>query len=101
MTKRELTTLKELVVNILETNPITRDSDDKLYVEVCKAKNKNISHCSFESFMLHRKEYGVPSYASVGRARRKAQEERPDLIGKVKELRKSQEPEYIGFALDK
>ena len=99
MTKRELTTLKELVVNILETCPPARDSDDRLYVEVCKAKNKEISNYSFEKFMLHRRDYGIPSYASVGRVRRKAQEERPDLIGTVKELRKNQEPEYIGFAL--
>ena len=99
MTKKDLTTLKELVISILETCPPSRDSDDRLYVEVCKAKNKEISNCSFENFMLHRKDYGVPSYGSVGRARRKAQAEREDLVGTVKELRKSQEPEYIDFAL--
>ena len=100
MTKKDLTTLKELVIDILETCPPTRDSDDKLYVEVCKAKKKDISKCSFEDFMLHRRDYGIPSYASVGRARRKAQEERKDLVGTIKELRKSQEPEYIDFALN-
>jgi hypothetical protein len=101
MTKRDLTTLKNIVINILESCPQARDSDDKLYVEVCKTKNSNVSNCSFENFMLHRKEYGIPSYASVGRARRKAQEERPDLVGTVKELRKSQEPAYVDFALNK
>ena len=100
MTKKDLTTLKELVIDILETCPPTRDSDDKLYVEVCKTKKKDISNCSFEDFMLHRRDYGIPSYASVGRARRKAQEERKDLVGTIKELRKSQEPEYIDFALN-
>ena len=43
MTKKDLTTLKELVISILETCPPSRDSDDRLYVEVCKAKNKEIS----------------------------------------------------------
>lgn len=101
MTKKDLITLKELVIQILETCPPTRDSDDRLYVEVCKTKNKDISSCSFENFMLHRKDYGIPSYASVGRARRKAQSEREDLIGTVRDFRKSQEPEYVDFALSK
>ena len=99
MTKKELTTIKELVINILEKCPPSRDSDDRLYVEVCKAKNKDLLNCSFEDFMLHRKQYDVPSYDSVGRARRKAQEEREDLVGTVKNLRKSQEQEYVNFAL--
>lgn len=96
----KLNTLKEQVVHILETNPITRDSDDKLYVEICKINDPNILDCSFEEFMLHRKQYNVPSYASVERARRKAQSERPDLVGTVRELRKSLEPEYVDFALN-
>lgn len=88
MTKNSLNSLKDLVVDILEKYPEARDSDDKLYVEVCKAKNSNILNHSFEDIMLHRKEYSVPSYASVERARRKAQSEREDLVGTVRELRK-------------
>jgi hypothetical protein len=99
MTKKELTSLKELVINILETCPPARDSDDRLYVEVCKAKNRDVSNCSFEKFMLNRNKYGVPSYGSVGRARRKAQAEREDLVGISKRLRKNLEQEYIDFAL--
>jgi hypothetical protein len=49
--------------------------------------------------MLNRNKYGVPSYGSVGRARRKAQAEREDLVGISKRLRKNLEQEYIDFAL--
>ena len=99
MSRNNMNSLKEIVINILENCPAARDSDDKLYVEVCKANNENISKSSFEEVMLHRKEYNVPSYASVSRARRKAQEERADLIGTVKALRKGLEQEYVDFAL--
>ena len=100
MTKNNLNHLKDIVIDILEKYPETRDNDDKLYVEVCKVKNNNILNRSFEEIMLHRKEYNVPSYASVERCRRKAQSEREDLVGTVREIRKSLEPEYIDFALN-
>ena len=100
MTKTELTNLKELVIHILETNPVTRDDDSILYLEVCKSKKADVGKLSFEDVTLHRKDYGLPVPASVHRARRKAQEERSDLVGTIRSLRKSQEAEYIDFALD-
>ena len=99
MTKKDLTNLKELVIGILESDPASRDSDDRLYVKVCKVKNSSITNLSFEEIMLHRNDYHLPAYSSVERARRKAQSERPDLVGTIKDLRHSLEPEYVDFAL--
>ena len=100
MAKSKLNTLKEQVIHILEICPEARDSDDKLYVEICKANDQKINNCSFEDFMLHRNLYNVPSYSSVERVRRKAQEEREDLAGSVREMRKNLEQEYVDFALN-
>ena len=99
MTKKDLTNLKNVVIKILEEQPVTRDSDDKLYLEVCKVKNKDAANLTFSEIMLHRNEYRLPAYSSVERARRKAQAERKDLVGNVKELRHNLEPEYVDFAL--
>ena len=99
MTKKDLSNLKDLVITILENDPLARDSDDRLYVEVCKTKNQNIVDNSFEEIMLHRNEFHLPAYSSVERARRKAQAERKDLVGTVKEKRRNLESEYIDFAL--
>ena len=100
MTKTELTNLKNFVITVLERDPLSRDSDDRLYVEVCKAKNQNISSKSFEEIMLHRNDFNLPAYSSVGRARRKAQAERTDLVGTVRDKRRNLESEYIDFALN-
>lgn len=99
MTKNELTNLQELVIEILEEYPSTRDSDDTLYVKVCKKKNPNISNYSFEEIMLHRNDYNLPSYSSVERVRRKAQAQRNDLVGTVRKHRKNLESEYVDYAL--
>ena len=99
MTKKELSNLKNLVITILENDPLSRDSDDRLYVEVCKIKNPNIINSSFEEIMLNRNNLHLPAYSSVERARRKAQSEREDLVGTVKEKRQNLELEYIDFAL--
>lgn len=101
MTKKDLNNLKELVIDILESDAASRDSDDRLYVKVCQKKNKDITHLSFEDIMLHRNEYNLPAYSSVERARRKAQAERQDLVGTVKKQRHDLELEYIDFALTK
>ena len=98
MKKNDLTNLKNVVIKILEEQPAARDSDDKLYFEVCKLKNENAVNLTFSEIMLHRNEYNLPAYSSVERARRKAQAERKDLIGTVKELRQNLEPEYVSFA---
>ena len=99
MTKNDLNNLKELVINILETDPASRDSDDRLYVKVCKVKNPDITKLSFEEIMLHRREYNLPAYTSIERARRKAQAERKDLVGTVKKQRHDLESKYVEFAL--
>ena len=65
----------DLVKHLLETIPATRNSDDILYLEACKARCRNIRQVPFGIVMANRDAYNLPSYESVGRARRKSRTE--------------------------
>lgn len=79
----EIRTTKDLVKNILITNKKTRSSDNYLYFSVCEQLGKergiDIHSMSMPNFFLHMREYGFPSYETVGRCRRKLQETYPQL----------------------
>lgn len=62
-----------MVESILISNPETRDSDYVLYVEMVRKTNKQALDMPFMDVMLHRRDYGLPFYESVSRARRKVQ----------------------------
>lgn len=76
---RNPTKITDMVLGILERDRDTRNSDDKLYFEVCKEVNPAILGESFGHVLTGFKGYGVPAYESVGRARRLIQAQRPDL----------------------
>lgn len=92
-----------LVRFILENYPETRNDDALLYVTACKAVNPSIDMFPFGTVFTHYKTYGLPSYKSVERARRKLQRENPELAAtkEVKEARTEQEGKFKAFALDK
>ena len=80
----ELKQLKEIVIETLKQGETFRESDDHLYLAVCikifsKTSYRNITEMSVGEFFRNRKEYGLPTFESVSRCRRKAQEEHPDL----------------------
>ena len=98
MTKDELKTIEQKVLWELENNPSTRDSDRMLTVAVYMDFYNMTGTTPYIDVMLSR----VPSYESIGRARRKIQETREDLRGKdriERERLKNQET-YIDYALD-
>ena len=95
-----LKNLKDKIIMILEHDIESRDSDERLFIEICKLNGINVSNISFEDAMLNKNFYNIPSFASVERARRKAQELRPDLIGTNRNERKQLQDEYIDFALN-
>ena len=76
---RKPSKITDMVLDILEHDTATRNSDDKLYFEVCKRVNPDILATSFGHVLTGFKAYGVPAYESVGRARRLIQAQRPDL----------------------
>jgi len=92
-----LNRLKDLVFSILKDKPMTRNSDRLLYNEVCIELGYD-THLMSAWDMLHNKE--MPSTESVGRARRKAQEEHPELRAtqQVAGRRMERYSEYLEFA---
>lgn len=64
-----------VVVDILQRNPLTRGSDDLLYIEVVRElADPHILSMSFEKVFQYRARLGLPSMETVMRTRRKAQE---------------------------
>ena len=96
-----LQTLKEDVYKILTKIPETRNSDMILYYDYC------IQNCvrDYDLWKLfkdseYRKQKKISVFESVSRARRKIQEEHPELRAdeNVEKLRKDREAEFIGFS---
>ena len=92
-----LNKLKDLVLDILKNKSITRNSDRLLYDEVCTELGYD-THRMTAYEMLHNT--SMPSIESVGRARRKAQEEHPELraTSQVSSRRMEKFSEYLEFA---
>ncbi len=69
----------DIVKEILETQPATRNSDDELYFQVCKKINPEAMAKPFYMVVLHRKEHALPPFESVRRTRQKLQASFPEL----------------------
>ena len=99
-----LKTTHNLVKRILEQIPETRNSDVILYYRVAEhiglTKGVDILSKPFGMVLCDLKKLGLPTIDSVGRARRKVQEQYPHLQGKkkVKDAREVLELEYRKYA---
>jgi hypothetical protein len=71
----------DIVKDILENCPDARNSDDLLYINVCKKLSPMVCHQPLEMVFLMRKEFGLPCYESVRRTRQKLQAAYPELCG--------------------
>jgi len=78
---KELQTITAIVKDILEHDPDARNSDEYLYLKVCAKFSGKCMNLPFWKVFLNRKAYGLPSYETVGRARRKLQETHPEFAG--------------------
>lgn len=76
---KELKTITAIVKDVLEHDPKARNSDEYLYLEVCARIGGKCITFPFWKVFTNRKAYGLPSYETVGRARRKLQETHPEL----------------------
>lgn len=90
----------ELVKHILETVPETRNSDQLLYYRVCEELNSNALSGFFGEVILNLKDYKLPPFESVRRARQKVQAAYPELDAKpkIKEIRSEHEKKYRSYA---
>jgi len=89
-----------LVKDILIKNPLTRDSDPHLYIEVMMRLNPNATKMPFAMVLRNLTDLGLPLYDTVTRARRKVQAEYPELQGteRVKKFRAELEEEYKEYS---
>ncbi len=82
---------------ILTERPETRDDDMKLYAIFVHKTVKLPAKIGFYYALYDHEMYGLPSYESVTRARRKVQEQEPSLRGTKRDKRKELEEEYRNF----
>lgn len=86
--------IKTMVHSILTNIPETRDSDKRLYIEVCRRECPNLLSQTLESAFLYGK---LPNYESVRRSRQDIQARFPHLkpSKKVQKYREDQERQYM------
>lgn len=100
MTIKKMENIKDTVEQVLIGNDKARDDDNYLYMLICEShamKNGiSLKNVSVLNFFLRMNEYGFPTLESVGRARRKVQEEYPELCGSrtAQKRRKTNEEVY-------
>ena len=94
--------IEDVVKEVLTEIPETRDDDFKLIAEVYYKMNFNIASTSFALMMLGHKEFGLPPFESITRARRKLQATYESLRAsqKVQDARLNETSEYINYAID-
>lgn len=86
--------IKAVVFNILTQKPETRDSDKRLYIEVCRHKCPSLLGQTLESAFLYGK---LPNYESVRRSRQDIQAKYPNLKPSktVQEFREDRERQFM------
>lgn len=98
----DLKNLTKLVKTVLEEYPATRDSDNLLYLVVCKQLNPSVDLFPFGTVITNLESYGLPNIKSVERSRRRLQAKYPELSSteKVKAMRSELEAEFKAFAVE-
>lgn len=91
--------VQPIVHNILIDKPETRADDFLLVLEVYKPLV--CDGVSLQTALKWHKEFGLPSFASIVRTRRKLQRMYPELEDKTAtEIRAQEEKEYKAYALN-
>lgn len=101
----ELKTTQDIVMQVLESIPMARNSDSHLcywvYSIVGKQHGIDIDSMSIPRFFLHMKDFGFPSTETIRRTRQKIQAEHPELCGSktVEGQRRMNEEVFREYAL--
>ena len=98
--KNKLYATKALVKQVLEENEKARNSDNELYMEICRRINPHVFFKPFVEVISNLDIYGLPPFETVRRTRQKLQSERPDLrpCDEVALFRAENETAYKEFA---
>lgn len=100
----EFTNTSELVMSIMINDKQSRNSDNYLFYLVAKnilgIKGIDVDKIGFKELFLSLKEYGLPQFETVGRIRRKLQNDFPELSGceSVSMQRSLNEESFVDFA---
>lgn len=92
---RKLKELEPKVKEILIKNPSARGDDDLLYENLLKEMEVDLTKITARNFLLSYRKLGIPTIETVGRCRRKIQENdetlkpTPDIILNRKKLEHS------------
>ena len=100
---RKLYKIEEVVKNVLEQYSETRNDNFKLIYSVYREINfKVVTIENFYQVMWYHKEYGLPSFEGITRARRKIMNMYPELkpIKSVEKARKEEEIVYREYAIN-
>ncbi len=93
-----------LVFEVLLNSRAARNSDNVLYSLVCEERLKErgltLDQISLKEGLLAQKEYNLPNFETVRRARQKLQAEFPELSGEkaVRDARAKREKAFREFA---
>lgn len=78
-TMKSIYKVHDIVQDILEDVPKTRDDNDALYLEYIMRTNPSASKTDIYEFFTHRAKYGLAKIETVSRCRRKIQKNNPML----------------------
>ena len=95
--------VEELVEKVLREHTDSRDDNFILIYRVYREINEDlVLRELFFQVMLYHKEYKLPSFESITRARRKLQNKYPELkpSKEVQEIRDKEEMDYFKYATD-
>ncbi|MBQ0112430.1 MAG: hypothetical protein KBT03_04790 [Bacteroidales bacterium] len=101
---KRISTIYNLVLDILKEDIEARNNDNYLYFNVCKRiavdNGLDLTNVTVPEFFLHIASKQYPSYETVSRTRRKAQEQYPFLVADdiIENFRKEQEKAFREFA---
>lgn len=100
MSVNSLNTIKDTIYNIMVKYPVTRDSDELLYLKVCEHYNPSVLDKSFKQVFANRLFNGIPSFETVRRCRTKVQAEHEELHStlEVHQKRQKARKEFIAWA---
>lgn len=98
--KNKLYETKALVKQILEADERARNSDNELYLQVCRVLNPLAFSVPFAEVISNLDRYGLPPFETVRRTRQKIQQEHPELrpCDEVALFRAENEEIYKEFA---
>lgn len=101
MKKEKLFKIDKIVEEILRKDELARKDDCYLILEVVRRMYPFEVGKTFADVMFNAKSKGI-SFESITRARRKVQQDYPELADeKVTEIRKEETQEYVDYATEK